>query len=157
MNELLQAIKKTLQDTKLFKSVEIHGGGFSGIEDLKKFAQVAPASRVGLVNMGEILATPEGMLECALNLSIIFSSADINPQKTRHTEALRILEEVLLLVKDGRWGSIKNPVADTEIDSIKTTNYYGSQLYGNNLALWKVDWVQRLKLGTDRFNLTNKA
>lgn len=157
MNELLQAIKETLQDTKLFKSVEVHGGGFSGVEDLKKFSQVAPSARVGLVNMGEILVSPEGMLECSLNLSIIFSSTDINQQQTRHTEALRILEEVLLLVKDGRWGSIQNPVADTEIDSITTTNYYGPQLYGNNLALWKVDWIQKIKLGTDKFNLTNKA
>lgn len=157
MNELLQAIKKILVDSKLFKSVEIHGGGFSGVDDLKKFSQVPPSARVGLANMGDTLRDSDGTLTCSLNLSIIFSSADIKPQKTRHTEALRILEEVLLLVKEGHWGKVNYAIADTEPASIKTTNYYGPHLYGNNIALWKVDWVQKIKLGIDKFSLKAKG
>ncbi len=151
MIEITKKIKEKLEELQIFKSVEIAGAGFNGLEDLKKFSQIAPSSRVVLVNNSNITRTNEDTLEFMANLSILFTAKDEpDPRTTRHENALIILEKILSLVKNGRWGVEGYKMEDTEQNSIQTGNY-SVGLMATNIALWRVDWVQKVVWGTSRF------
>ncbi len=85
MIEVTKKIKQSLEELKIFKTVEVAGGGFNGLDDLKVFSQKTPSARVALVNSSNILRTNEDTLEFMANLSILFTAKDeVSPRTTRH-------------------------------------------------------------------------
>ncbi len=150
-NKLLEAIKSSIQtEIPDFKDVGIFGGGFNGIDDVKKVTALAPSLRIGLVGLNKSLNLNSNQLETELDLSLIFITKDVKTANSKHAIALSFLERVLLLVKNGNWG-IENIYA-TDINSVTAKNYWGAELMQNDIALWQVNWKQKCILGKDRFN-----
>jgi len=149
-NTLLKAIEsKIMEVIPEFKDIGIFGGGFNGVEDIKKFTAEAPALRVGLSGLSYSLNTNTNQLEATMDLSVLFITKDITIPDSRHKIALQFLEKVLLLVKDGYWGEdIKNTFA-TDRTSVTAQNYYGPELLGTDIAMWQVNWRQNCLLGLD--------
>lgn len=149
-NTLLKAIESKIKEViPEFEDVGIFGGGFNGVEDIKKFTSEAPALRVGLSGLSYSLNTNTNQLESTMDLSVLFITKDITIPDSRHKIALQFLEKVLLLVKDGYWGEdIKNTFA-TDRTSVTAQNYYGPELLGTDIAMWQVNWRQNCLLGLD--------
>lgn len=150
-NTLLKAIEIKIKEAiPEFEDVGIFGGGFNGVEDIKKFTSIAPALRIGLAGLNPTLNINTNQLEATMDLSVLFITKDIDIPDSRHEIALQFLQSVLLLVKDGLWG-VENTFR-TDRSSVTAQNYYGPELLGTDIAMWQVNWQQKCILGTDRFD-----
>lgn len=150
MNELLEKIKATLIACNFFNNITIQSFGLIGIDGFKEFSGSVPSATIGICAIDNIQQAIDGMLECGLNLSIIFSA--IANYSEKHTfQDLKILETILLMLNNGRWGLDNLNMTDTKSHSIKATNYYEPNLYGKGISLWRIDWIQTIKLGQDKF------
>ena len=147
-NNLLECIVKTIKEKiPSFKDVGIFGGGFNGVDDVKKFSSSAPALRVGLSGINPTLNTNTNQLEATMDLSLVFITKDVNVPNSRHKIALEFLEQVLLLVKDGNWGV--NNTYKTDRTSVTAQNYWGQELMQTDIAMWEISWQQKCVLGVD--------
>ncbi|XWO14276.1 putative phage protein [Candidatus Hepatincola sp. Pdp] len=150
MNELLEKIKAALTTFNLFNSVEIKGFGLIGIDGFNEFSGSIPTATIGICAIDNIQQTPDGMLECGLNLSIVFS-ATVNYAEQPIFQDLKILENILLMLNNGCWNDVNLNLTATKPYSVKATNYYEPNLYNKEMSIWRIDWVQKIKLGQDKF------
>lgn len=138
--EVRDAIAKTIQE-KLGDEINVfsHGGTFD-LTQINKYAARAPAVVVSVFAMRDFVIEGSERVADLRWLVMIITKSVAN--ENRGDQALGILEMILHLIGDQRWG----------VDGVqKTTNHNGANMFtakvdAKGLAAWSLMWDQRMDM-----------
>jgi hypothetical protein len=148
VNDLLvlrEAVVASLR-AKLGTGVNVgaHGGTFD-LEEVKRFATLAPAVRVAIVGAGRASRWSDGRWCVPIRFAaVVFARDTAEPGKVRRdTAALLLASAVELAVASNRFGldGVFQP------EEVEGRNEYSGKLDTLGVALWQVTWTSRALIG----------
>ena len=110
---------------------------------------ILPVAKIGFSSIFSTLNITSSNLELTAKLFVTFITEESNNPNEQDFIGFPILEKLLLLLKDGKWG-VKNTYS-TERNSIIVKNTYIKTADNKNLIQWNVSWLQKFILGEDIF------
>lgn len=129
------------------KTCEAHPGRFDLVE-IKRVAANAPAVFVAALATGK-QESSNGDVQAPVSFAVFIVTKD-QPQKTRDSLVLDIVNALLVLTDSNDWDSedvIEDPT------NIRSQNLYSASIDKNGIAMWAITWQQKIKLG----NVTDVA
>ena len=125
-------------------SVEPHGGTFA-LEDLKRFALLAPAVRVAIVGVGKGSRFNDGRWQVPVHFAAVAITRDaVAPERiTRDVGALLLVGALELSLASNRFGL----EGVRQAEAIEARNEYSGPVETMGVALWQVTWTTPVLLG----------
>ena len=144
---LRDAVVATLAAAIPNVSVEAHGGTFD-LEEIKRYAALAPAIRVAVVGCGRAYRWNDGRWLVPVNFAAVcvardLPSADRTKIVGRDAAAMLLATAVGLAVQGNRFGlsGVRQP------EDVMARNEYSGRVDQTGLALWQVTWTSGAALG----------
>ena len=147
ISALRDAISATLKAKLPRVDVDAHGGTFD-LDEVKRYAALAPAVRVALVGCGKASRWNDGRWLVPVNIAcVIFArdaaSADRSTIISRDTAALALATSVQIVIQGNRFGlsGVRQP------EDVTARNEYSGALDATGAALWQVNFTCGVLLG----------
>lgn len=125
-------------------SIETHGGTFD-LEEIKRFATVAPAVRVAIVGGGRASRFNDGRWRVPVRFAAVIITRDTAaPMKvSRDAAALLLVTSVELAIASNRFGleGVFQP------EDVEARSEYSGPVDTLGVALWQVTWRSDVLLG----------
>lgn len=144
---LRDAIAATLRAKLPGVDVGAHGGTFD-LEEVKRYAALAPAVRVAIAGCGKASRWNDGRWLVPVNVAcVIFAKDAASPDRSavigRDTAALALATAVELIVQGNRFGlaGVRQP------EDVTARNEYSGALDATGAALWQVNFTVGAALG----------
>ncbi|TAN61083.1 MAG: hypothetical protein EPN20_12955 [Magnetospirillum sp.] len=141
--DLRGAIVATIHARLPALDCQSHPGRFD-LAEIKRIAAKAPAVRVACLGLPAAGAAGSGERDQEIRFAAFVLTTD-KPRLPRDVAAINLVESLLLFLPGQRWGKPGvHPVAEGQI---KAENLYSSGLDGKGVALWGVNWSQKVRMG----------
>lgn len=124
------------------KTCEAHPGRFD-LAEIKRVAAKAPAVFVAALATGQ-QELNGGDVQAPVSFAAFIVTKD-QPQKTRDSLVLDIVNALLVLTDSNDWDStdvVEDPI------NIRSQNLYSASIDKNGVAMWAITWQQKIKLGS---------
>lgn len=137
--EARQAIADGLRDAiGAVKSVEAHGGSYTGTEVLR-WSDQAPSIRVACLGVPSVDYTSgENVAQAQWGAFVLTKGQGNAPAQRRDAEALAIISAMINAMRSNTWGKVfRSPP-----EAITVRNEYRPELDKKGISLWAVTWRQ---------------
>ena len=147
MNDLLilrDAVVASLKNSLAGISVEAHGGTFS-LEEIKRYATLAPAVRVAIVGCGRGSRFADGRWMAPVHFAAVVITRDaVGAEKIpRDAAALALVAALELTIASNRFGleGVRQP------ENLDARNEYSGAVDQFGVAIWQVTWTSPALIG----------
>ncbi|MGE4298906.1 MAG: hypothetical protein AB7E47_12835 [Desulfovibrionaceae bacterium] len=130
----------------------VHGGQFT-VEELGTHIAKAPAMRVAMWEISQIVEDPGGERDITLRCSVAVIAKDGKVQGedgwrklARHEAANNLVKALCLHLVGQQWGDADHYFAP---EGIRARNLYGGKTNSATVQMWEVTWSQTIRTGAD--------
>jgi phage gp37-like protein len=142
LREAIVAGIKAAVDSSL--DVAAHSGRFT-LDELSAFMVKAPAIRVAMLGVQAMTPVGEGGLDLDIQIGLYVATKDSGARLSRDTASLGLVEALVMLAHDRRWG-----VANAHPCQARTAqNLYTEAGRTKGVALWAIELSQTLRVCRD--------
>ncbi len=145
--QLRQAVVDSLKSKIPNVDIDVHGGTFD-LDEVKRYATLAPAIRVAVAGCGKAYRWGDGRWAVPVNFAAVCvakdkTASDRSAIVGRDVGALMLATMVELAVQKNRFGleGVRQP------ENVTARNEYSGKVDAIGLALWQVVWTSEALLG----------